>query len=121
LWSTWCGQTRRPSLAAPGRCERCVGEPIRHVCRDCGAEETNHTGGRCARCSLAEVLRRLRADGDPVAIARLEPCLTALGEGPQPATTLKWMGYSAGFETVVELATGARELSHSALDEVSVE
>ena len=111
-----CGQTRRPSLAKPGKCEHCVGEPIRHVCRDCGAEEHNHTGGRCARCTLAEVLRRLRADGDPAAVATPEPYLNALGGGPQPSTTLKWMGRSAGYETVVELATGAREISHRALD-----
>lgn len=114
-----CGQTRRPSLGDPTRCERCVGEPIRHVCRDCGAEEQNHTGGRCARCTLAEVLRRLRADGAPDAVGRLEPYLKALGEGPQPSTTLKWMGYSAGFETVIEIAAGARELSHRALDDVN--
>jgi hypothetical protein len=113
-----CGQTRRPSLTDPARCEHCVGEPIRHVCRDCGAEEQNHTGGRCARCTLAEVLRRLRTDGDQAAIARLERYLRALGDGPQPSTTLKWMGYSAGYETVVELATGARELSHRGLDDV---
>jgi hypothetical protein len=114
-----CGQARRASLGDPARCEHCVGEPIRHVCRDCGAEEKNHTGGRCARCSLAEVLRRLRADGDPAAIARLEPYLTALGAGPQPSTTLKWMGYSHGYETVIELATAARELSREALDQIS--
>ena len=113
-----CGQSRRPSLGDAARCEHCVGEPIRHVCRDCGAEEHNHTGGRCARCSLAEVLRRLRADGDPAAIARLEPYLVALGSGPQPSTTLKWMGRSPGYETVIELATGAREISHRALDDV---
>jgi len=65
------------------------------------------------------VLRRLRADGDPPAITRLEPYLTALGAGPQPSTTLKWMGYSPGYETVIELATGARELSHQALDQIS--
>ena len=79
----------------------------------------NHTAGRCARCSLVEVLRRLRADGDPAAVARLEPYLTALGDGPRPWTTLKWMGRSAGYETVIELATGARELSHEALDQIS--
>src|ERR1700686_1777990 len=66
--------------------------PIRHVCRDCGAEEKNHTGGCCARCSLGEVLRRLSADGDPPAIARLEASRGAVGGGPQPWTTLKWMG-----------------------------
>jgi hypothetical protein len=114
-----CGEMRRPSLGDRERCERCVGEPIRHVCRECGAEERNHTDGRCARCTLIEVLRQLRADGDPYAVARLEPYLRALGTGPQPATTLKWMGYSAGYETVVELATGARELSHQALDQVN--
>jgi len=113
-----CGQSRRPSLGDAARCERCVGELIRHVCRDCGAEEHNHIGGRCARCSLGEVLRQLRADGHPAAIARLEPYLVALGSGPQPSTTLKWMGRSPGYETVIELATGAREISHRALDDV---
>ena len=113
-----CGKTRRPSLGDAARCEHCVGEPIRHVCRDCGAEEHNHTGGRCARRSLAEVLRRLRADGQPAAIATLEPYLVALGSGPQPSTTLKWMGRSPGYETLIELATGAREISHRALDDV---
>jgi hypothetical protein len=87
-----CGETRRPSFGEPALCEHCVGEPIRHVCRSCGAEAMNHTAGRCARCSLTEVLRRLRADGDPGAIARLEPYFKALLEGPQPSTTLKWMG-----------------------------
>jgi hypothetical protein len=90
-----CGQTRRPSLGDRSRCEHRVGEPIRHVCRDCRAEEKNHTDGRCPRCTLAEVLLRLCADGDPEAVARLEPYLRALGDGPQPSTTLKWMGYSA--------------------------
>jgi hypothetical protein len=112
-------EIRRPSVGDAARCEHCVGERIRHVCRDCGAEEKNHTNGRCARCSLAEVLRRLRTDGDPTAIARLEPYLRALGDGPQPWTTLKWMARSSAYETVIELATGARELSHEALDQVN--
>jgi hypothetical protein len=114
-----CGEVRRPSVGDPVSCEHCVGEPILHVCRECGAEEKNHTDARCARCSLAEVLRRLRADGDPIAIARLEPYLRALGDGPQPWTTLKWMAGSSAYETVIELATGARELSHEALDQVN--
>ena len=94
-------------------------EPIHHVCVDCGAEELNHTAGRCARCTLAGILRRLRADGDPDAIARLEPYLRALGDGPQPWTTLKWIARSDGYETVIELAAGARELSHTGLDRVN--
>jgi hypothetical protein len=89
------------------------------VCVGCGAEEKNHTARRCARCTLSEILRRLRADGHPDAIARLEPYLHALGDGPQPATTLKWIARSGGYETVIELATGARELSHAALDQVN--
>jgi hypothetical protein len=104
------GQACRPSVSDPERCECCVGEPIRQVCVGCGAEDKNHTAGRCARCSLREILRRLRADGDPDAIAQLEPYLRALGDGPQPATTLKWIARSGGYETVIELATGAREV-----------
>ena len=114
-----CGQARRPSVTDRARCERCVGEPIRQVCVACGAEEKNHTAGRCARCSLGEILRPLRADGDPDAIARLEPYLRALGDGLQPATTLKWIARSGGYETVIELASGAREVSHAALDQVN--
>lgn len=36
--------------------------------------------------------------------------------GPQPATTLKWMGYSPGYQTVIDLALGIVELSHRGLD-----
>ena len=111
-----CGLLRRPSASRPGCCERCAGEEVRHVCDDCGVEGVNHTDGRCARCTLREILRRLRADGDPVAISRLEPYLQALAAGPRPWTALKWMVYSRGYETVIELACGARELSHEGLD-----
>jgi hypothetical protein len=111
-----CGLRRRASLADPARCERCVGERVRHVCRDCGAEEKNHTAGRCARCTLTEALRQLRLAGDPGASKNLEPYLAALALGLQPATTLKWMGYSPGYETVIDLALGAVELSHRGLD-----
>lgn len=113
-----CGEKRRPSARDPRCCEPCAGEVVRQLCVACGAEDRNHTAGRCARCSLAEILRRLRADGDPAAIARLEPYLQALANGPQPWTTLKWMLRSRAYETVVELAAGTRAISHDALDGV---
>jgi len=84
-----CGLRRRPSASKPACCERCAGEQVRHVCGDCGVEGVNHTDGRCARCTLKEILRRLRADGDPSAIVRLEPYLQALAAGPQPWTAVE--------------------------------
>src|SRR5207302_1602067 len=38
-----------------------------------------------------------------------------------PSRRRRWSGwgYSAGYETVVEFATGARELSHEALDQLT--
>jgi len=113
-----CGHGGRPSARDPDRCERCAGEAVRQVCVGCGAEELNHTDRRCARCTLKRILDRLAAGGDPVAVNRLAPYLDALANGPQPWTTLKWIARSRGYETVVELATGARAISHRALDEV---
>ena len=114
----FCGRSGRPSARDRTRCERCAGEKVRQVCVGCGAEELNHTAGRCARCSLREVLSGLCTAGDPAAITRLEPYLHALANGPQPWTTLKWIGRSGGWETIVELATAARAISHAALDQV---
>jgi hypothetical protein len=113
-----CGQTRRGSVTDPARCERCVGERVRQVCTGCGAEEQNHTAGRCPRCHLNDVLDGVRAGGDPAAIARLEPYLHALGHGPQASTTLKWIARSDAYETVLELASGARPISHAGLDAI---
>jgi hypothetical protein len=114
----FCGHGGRPSARDSARCERCAGERVRQVCVGCGAEDLNHSDRRCARCTLKRILDRLAAGGDPVAVSRLAPYLAALASGPQPWTTLKWMAYSRGYVTIVELASGARAISHRALDEV---
>jgi hypothetical protein len=100
-------------------CERCAGEPVRQVCRECGAEEKNYAAGRCARCVLAERLQELADGGDRQAVARLEPYLDALREGPRPWSVLNWMGVSAGYLTLAGLVRGELELSHEGLDTAS--
>lgn len=113
-----CGQPSRPSVADPAICERCAGEPVRHVCRRCGATEENFAAGCCARCVLTERLDAVVAAGDPAAAARLAPYLDALRDGEKPWSVLNWMTVSAGFQTVKELVEGRLELSHEALDSV---
>jgi len=92
---------------------------VRQICVGCGVEDLNHTNERCARCTLAKILQRLEADGDPEAVARLEPYLRALADGPQPWTALKWIARSRAYETVVELVAGTRAINHEALDQVN--
>lgn len=113
-----CGRRARPSVADARVCERCADEPVRQVCRGCGAEEQNYADGRCARCILAERLQTLAGDGDPRIVERLAPYLAALREGAKPWSVLSWMTGSDGYRTLVELARGEVELSHEGLDTV---
>lgn len=100
----------------PGVCERCAGEEVRQVCARCGAAGTNYLAGRCERCVLRERLDELAGGGERAAVAALHPYLEALAENPKPQTVLRWMGKSRGYETLVELITGALALDHEALD-----
>jgi protein-disulfide isomerase-like protein with CxxC motif len=113
-----CDQRARPSVADPRVCERCAGEPVRQVCRGCGAEEQNYADGRCARCVLAERLQALAAAGDPSAVERLTPYLAAVRDGAKPWSVLSWMTLSAGYRTLEELTRGELELSHEDFDTV---
>jgi hypothetical protein len=113
-----CGRQGRPSSVDPRVCERCAGERVRQVCRACGAEEQNYADGRCARCILAGRLDVLAAAGDPRAMERLAPYLTALREGAKPWSVLNWMTVSVGYQTLVDLTRGELELSHEGLDAV---
>jgi hypothetical protein len=97
-------------------CARCADEPIGPVCRRCGLEEENYARGLRARCVLTQRLDTLAREGDPVAVARLQPYLAALRDGPQPRSVLNWMTVSAGYRTVLELAAARVELSHEGLD-----
>lgn len=114
-----CGRRARPSVADPRVCERCAGERVRQVCRGCGAEEQNYADARCARCVLAERLQTLANAGDPRAVERLAPYLTALRDGAKPWSVLSWMRLSPGCRTLVELTRGELELSHEGLDTVA--
>jgi dsDNA-binding SOS-regulon protein len=105
-------------MSQAGVCERCAGEKVRQVCRGCGVEETNYLAGRCARCVLRERVGELARSGDPVVVAALKGYLDALVENPKPLSVLRWMSKSRGFQTLLELLTGARALTHEALDGV---
>lgn len=113
-----CERQGRPSITDARVCERCAGEEVRQVCRGCGAEETNYAAGRCARCVLQERLDELTRKGNPAAVDALKGYLVALVENPKPYTVLRWMGKSRGFQTLVELLSGALPLTHEALDGV---
>ena len=113
-----CDNCGCPSVTDPRICERCAGEPVRQVCRGCGAEEQDYGDGRCARCVLAERLQALADAADPRAVERLAPYLAALRDGDRPWSVLNWMTVSAGYGALVELARGKLELSHDGLDTV---
>ena len=113
-----CGLAGHPSGADGTVCQRCAGERITQGCRRCGAEEQNYTAGLCPRCSVAERLETVVRTGDSGAVARLQPYLEALRNGPEPRSVLNWMGVSAGYQTVLDLAAGRVEISHEGLDRV---
>jgi hypothetical protein len=111
-----CDRRLRPAATDPSRCERCASEPVLHECTSCDAQVANYDGGRCPPCALELRLGTLRAQGDSLAIARLEPYLCALATSPNPWAAIRWMRHSQGYETLCELASGELECSHETLD-----
>ncbi len=53
-----------------------------------------------------------------MAVEALKGYLAALGDGPKPWSVLHWIGYSRGYETLLELITAVTPLTHEALDSV---
>lgn len=114
-----CDRVARSALDHPSLCAGCAGEPVGPSCRSCGAaDRENYADHRCGRCVLGERLDRLATDGDPDAIAQLQPYLSALRDGAQPWSVLNWMTVSRGYDTLRELVTGTVPLSHKALDDL---
>jgi hypothetical protein len=113
-----CQRQARPSAAQPGGCERCAGERVAQVCRQCGAEEQNYAAGRCGGCSLRARVEQLIATADPGVAQALGSYLAALASSSKPLSTLNWMTTSRGYRILRELLTGEIPLTHQALDEV---
>lgn len=101
----------RPGRAGSGTARRCV---------SCGAEGRTWSAGRCPACALGAELRRLRAEGDPSAVARLEPLLVRLAAHDKPRSALSWLTRSPAAPTFRALLGGEVAISHAALDERDV-
>ena len=101
----------RAGRADSGATRRCV---------SCGAEARNWRAGRCPACALEVELGCLRADGDPSAVARLEPLLARLASHDKPRSALSWLERSPAAPTFRALLGGEVAISHAALDERDV-
>lgn len=114
-----CGQERRlVSPPGPGatRCCECAGLAPIHACSSCGREDKLFERGFCARCALARRTATLMRgpDGDvPGALVGVRAAIVA---SASPYKALNWLRSSAGAPILSELASGALELTHEALD-----
>lgn len=87
------------------------------TCPSCGVTGRLVTR-RCSRCRLRDRLDKLFAGADGQVLAELQTLHRTLGELDHPATALRWLSNDAVTTIVAEIANGARELSHSALDDL---
>lgn len=99
---------------------RRLGAAALQRCGSCGAEGRNWRAGRCPACALQAELRRLRAEGEPSAVARLEPLLAQLAAHDKPRSALSWLGRSPAAPTFRALLRGEMPIDHAALDEHDV-
>lgn len=87
-------------------------------CPRCGTAERLVAGCPCARCVLEEHLRELLTDDTGSIrpeLAVLHRTLTAI---ERPRTLLYWLSSSAAAAVLGEIGSGARALTHEALDEL---
>jgi hypothetical protein len=116
---TGCRQHRRlvdPPGPAATRCADCAGQPVSHICTDCGLEDKLYETGRCNSCALARRTHLLlRADGDQIPPALL-PVYEAITATTTPRSALNWLRTGAGATVLTQLATGELACSHDALD-----
>jgi hypothetical protein len=118
-----CRRARRPAAWIDGAplCSHCAGTkyPI-SCCAHCGTARTRWRGRLCPPCALREALDRLRAEGDPDAVARLAPFLGSLQEHAHPMTVIGWLARSPGAVLLRGMIAGEIAISHEALDQHDV-
>jgi hypothetical protein len=102
-------------------CSQCAGikYPI-SSCARCGEPRTRWRGRLCPPCALADSLDRLRAAGDPAAVARLAPFLDSLKRHRHPTTVIGWLSRSRGAPLLGGMIAGEIPVSHEALDQHDV-
>jgi hypothetical protein len=98
-------------------CADCAGLPVSHTCTDCGIEDRSYERGRCAPCSLARRTAAALTGTDGAIRPELEPVYRAITTTDTPRTALNWLRNSAGAALLTQMASGATDLTHQALDE----
>lgn len=87
------------------------------TCPSCG--DTGQLLARdCSRCRLRRRVDELLADADRKVRPELQSLSEALVGVDRPATALSWLSRNTAISVLGELASGARPLSHAALDEL---
>jgi hypothetical protein len=117
-----CGQRRPVRAGTPQQplCASCAvpDATFWKICPNCGTTG-RLTSGACSRCHLHQELNDLLSDPS---IGRVRPELRLLHQTlaatDPPATVLKWLSGPTPRTVLTELATGARPLTHKALDEL---
>lgn len=117
-----CRRWRRPAAWIDGApvCAACNGTGTIRYCQDCGAEGHDFRSKRCHRCALNHTIQELREDGDPDAVAKLEPLLRRLEQHRKPRSALTWLQRSPAAPTFLEMLRGEMPVTHEALDEHDV-
>jgi hypothetical protein len=114
-----CRFSRPPAAWVDGEplCSTCAGVPAIAHCPGCHQPRQGWRGGRCPRCELTDLLAELRADGDPEAVATLEPLLGQLECYQKPLSAVAWLKVSPAATTFHAMLRGELGISHDSLDE----
>src|SRR5215216_4505407 len=84
------------------------------------AEQPAGAGRLCSACALGDALDRLRAEGDPAAVAQLAPFLDSLHRHAHPTTVIGWLARCRGAPVLRAMIAGQIAITHEALDEHEV-
>ncbi len=117
-----CGQMRPVhggSLAEP-LCATCTrpDPSFWRSCPTCGDQARIRAGRPCVRCAVQHRLRDLLGDHNGTIRPELQALYRNLANDARPATVQRWLDTSTATGVLRELGTGARPLTHAALDEL---
>jgi hypothetical protein len=100
-------------------CASCtsVDPAVWKTCPSCG-DSGRLISRICSRCHLRQRLDELLADAAGEVRPELQTLYQALAGVDRPATALSWLSRNTATSVLSELASGARPLSHAALDEL---
>jgi hypothetical protein len=117
-----CGQmrpVRGGSLAQP-LCATCTrpDPSFWRSCPTCGDQTRMRARRPCVRCAVRQRLRELLGDHHGTIRPELQALYDNLANDTRPTTVQRWLDTSAATGILHELGTGARPLTHAALDEL---